>query len=60
VNIFNDLTIPRYFFNDIEDDIEDDITYDLWCYLYDNLYIEDTLTWDLRNALKTNAKEEYI
>ena len=55
-NIFKKITITNYFF----DSISNNIKYDLYYYLFDNLYIEDTLTWDLRNALKTNAKEEYI
>ncbi len=55
-NIFNKITIPNYsFFN-----FSINITHSLFDYLYDNLYIEDTLTWNLRNALTTNANGEYI
>jgi hypothetical protein len=57
VNIFINLIIPTYFFN-----LSLNITDNLLFYLYDNLYHEniDTLTRDLRNALKTNANGEYI
>jgi hypothetical protein len=67
VNIFNDLTIPNYFF-----DIK--LEWDLFKYLDENLDKENAilldwdlknanyniLIFDLRNALKTNANEEYI
>jgi hypothetical protein len=56
VNIFNKIKIPNYsFFN-----FSINITLILFDFLYDNLYIEDTLTWNLRNALTTNANGEYI
>jgi hypothetical protein len=57
-NIFNKLTIPRYFFNDISFVMSDD----LWFYLKDNLQKEnnDILRWDLKTALKINANGEYI
>jgi hypothetical protein len=54
VNIFINLIIPTYFFN-----LSLNITHDLWCYLYDNLY-DETLRWNLRNALTINANGEYI
>jgi hypothetical protein len=54
-NKFNELTITKYYFSLY---ISDNLLF----YLYDNLYHEniDTLTRDLRNALKTNANGEYI
>jgi hypothetical protein len=56
-NIFNKLTIPRYFFNDISFVMSDDLRN----YLYDNLQNEnETLIWDLRNALTINVNGEYI
>ena len=57
-NIFNKITIPRYFFNDISFVMSDD----LWFYLKDNLQKEnnDILRWDLKTALKINANGEYI
>jgi hypothetical protein len=54
VNIFINLIIPTYFFN-----LSLNITHDLWCYLYDNLY-DETLRWNLRNALTINANGKYI
>jgi hypothetical protein len=67
VNIFNELIIPIYFF-----DIK--LEWDLFKYLDENLDKENAillgwdlknanyniLIFDLRNALKTNANEEYI
>jgi hypothetical protein len=57
-NIFNKLTIPIYFFNDMSFVMSDD----LWFYLKDNLQKEnnDILRWDLKTALKINANGEYI
>ena len=57
VNIFNDLTIPKQFFN-----LSLNITHDLYNHLYNNLKRENykTLRWDLSIALKTIANEEYI
>jgi hypothetical protein len=52
-NIFENNIIPRYYFSNLEKYLK----LDLFDYLYDNLYIEDTLTWDLRHALTTNANE---
>jgi hypothetical protein len=69
-NIFNELLIPDDYFNFnmsfkikydyLYDNLENDIsitTY-LLSYLYHNLQDEnyETLKWDLRNALTTNAK----
>jgi hypothetical protein len=52
-NIFDELNLLYYYFNVY------DISNDLHLYLYDNLNNEnyDTLRWDLRNALTTNANE---
>jgi hypothetical protein len=59
VNIFNDLTIPRYFFS-INLNLKL-IKPDLHNYIFDNLQKENNiLRWDLQNALKTNSNEEYI
>ena len=57
VNIFNELTIPRYYFSKIYD-----VSVDLLNYLYNNLKKENfnTLTWNLQDALTTNANGEYI
>jgi hypothetical protein len=55
-NIFKKITITNYFF----DSISINIKYDLYYYLFDNLYIEDTLTWDLKTELIINANSEYI
>jgi hypothetical protein len=57
VNIFNDLTIPKQFFN-----LSLNITHDLYYYLFDNLQKENykTLSWDLKTALIINANGEYI
>jgi hypothetical protein len=56
-NIFNELTIPRYYFSKIYD-----VSVDLLNYLYNNLKKENfnTLTWNLQDALTTNANGEYI
>ena len=54
-NIFKKITIPNYFFDSIS------ISDDLRNYLYDNLQNEnETLIWDLRNALTNNANGKYI
>jgi hypothetical protein len=47
VNIFNDLTIPTYFFKRC------DISEDLYIYLSDKLLNENNniLSWELKNAL---------
>jgi len=57
VNIFNELTIPIYYFSKIYD-----VSVDLLNYLYNNLKKENfnTLTWNLQDALTTNANGEYI
>jgi hypothetical protein len=57
VNIFNELTIPIYYFSKIYD-----MSVDLLIYISNNLYHEniDTLTRDLEIALTTNANGEYI
>jgi hypothetical protein len=56
-NIFNELTIPIYYFSKIYD-----VSVDLLNYLYNNLKKENfnTLTWNLQDALTTNANGEYI
>jgi hypothetical protein len=56
-NIFNELTIPRYYFFNFSINI----THSLYDYLYNNLQKENNiLRWDLQNALTNNANEEYI
>jgi hypothetical protein len=57
VNIFNDLTIPKQFFN-----LSLNITHDLHNYIFDNLKNENynILSGDLNNALTINANGEYI
>ena len=57
VNIFNELTIPIYYFSKIYD-----VSVDLLNYLYNNLKKENfnTLKWDLKTALTTNASGKYI
>ena len=57
-NIFNKLTIPIYFFNDMSFVMSDD----LWFYLKDNLQKENYQTFrlDLSIALKINADGKYI
>ena len=59
VNIFNDLTIPNYFFDSFYLYILDD---DILNHLYNNLDKENynILIFDLRNALTINANGEYI
>jgi hypothetical protein len=56
-NIFNELIISIYYFSKIYD-----VSVDLLNYLYNNLKKENfnTLTWNLQDALKTNANGEYI
>jgi hypothetical protein len=58
-NTFNDLTIPNNFFDSFYLYILHD---DILNHLYNNLDKENynILIFDLRNALKTNANEEYI
>jgi hypothetical protein len=57
VNIFINLTIPIYYFN-----FSLYISDDLHSYLYNNLYHENynILSWNLQDALKTNANGKYI
>jgi hypothetical protein len=57
VNIFNELIISIYYFSKIYD-----VSVDLLNYLYNNLKKENfnTLTWNLQDALTTNANGEYI
>jgi hypothetical protein len=57
-NIFNQIKIKTYYFNDTLNDISDI----LYFYLEDNLEDENyqTLRWDLQDALKNNVNEEYI
>jgi hypothetical protein len=51
-NIFNELTIPRYYFFNFSINI----THSLYDYLYNNLQKENNiLRWDLQNALTNNA-----
>jgi hypothetical protein len=59
VNIFNDLTIPNYFFDSFYLYILHD---DILNHLYNNLKREniDTLTRDLEIALTNYANGEYI
>jgi hypothetical protein len=56
-NIFYKIIIPTHYFN-----FNKQILNDLFDYLYDNLHEENknTLSWDLENALTTNANGEYI
>jgi hypothetical protein len=56
-NIFKKNIIPYNYFN-----LSIIIKYDLYDYLYDNLQNEqkNTLKFDLRNALKTNANGKYF
>jgi hypothetical protein len=56
-NIFNELIISIYYFSKIYD-----VSVDLLNYLYNNLKKENfnTLTWNLQDALTTNANGEYI
>jgi hypothetical protein len=53
-NIFNKLSIQTHYFDDTLNDISDIIYF----YLEDN--DDNTLRWDLKDALKNNANEEYI
>ena len=55
-NIFNQIKIKTYYFNDTLNDISDIL------YLFVNLYDEnyETFRWDLQDALKNNVNEEYI
>jgi hypothetical protein len=57
VNIFNELTIPIYYFSKIYD-----VSVDLLNYLDDNLEDENYIIfrWDLKNALTTNTNGKYI
>jgi hypothetical protein len=56
VNIFNELTIPIYYFSKIYD-----MSVDLLIYISNNLENEnENLTWNLQDALTTNANGEYI
>jgi hypothetical protein len=57
VNIFNELIISIYYFSKIYD-----VSVDLLNYLYNNLKKENfnTLTWNLQDALTTNANGKYI
>jgi hypothetical protein len=56
VNIFNELIIPRYYFSKIYD-----MSVDLLIYISNNLENEnENLTWNLQDALTTNANGEYI
>ena len=58
-NIFNNLIISTYYFDTY---MSFYMKTDLFDYFWYNFYDEtfDTLRLDLRNALKTNANEEYI
>jgi hypothetical protein len=57
-NLFNELTIPMYFFNE---NLLNYITHDLLIYICNNLHGENNLLkQDLEEALTINANEEYI
>jgi hypothetical protein len=59
-NIFNELPIPIYYFN-IYTNYYDVLKSDLYYYLYNNLKNENnTLKWELKNALTTNTNGKYI
>jgi hypothetical protein len=56
-NIFNEITIPKHYFN------KSFKTTDLLSYLHNDIYVENndnTLRWELEWVLTTYANEEYI